>query len=100
MVLTTLFLEVQTKTLEKKETLFQTSSLCFIKGSCPTPHTCHVTSLCLRMRHKATLAGDGDASSFVMSCVKLARRLKIKMADGSDECLEVKSLTAGGGKVT
>ena len=31
--------------------------------------------------------GDGDASSFVMSCVKLARRLKIKMADGSDECL-------------
>ena len=46
-----------------------------------------MTSLCLRMRHKAALAGDGDASSFVMSCVKLARRLKIKMADGSDECL-------------
>ena len=55
------------------------------------------------MRHKAALAGDGDgdASNFVMFCVKLARRLKIKMADGSDECLEVKSLAGvDGGKVT
>ena len=59
-----------------------------------------MTSLCLRMRHKAALAGDRDASSFVMSCVKLARGLKIKMADGSDECLEVKSLATGYGKVT